>query len=66
MIILVIFTLVAIIISIILGIVAMNNINNCKNEEEKKVVKAKWQLICGLVGGSIILLIVAISFIVLI
>lgn len=66
MIILVIFTLVAIIISIILGIVAMNNINNCKNEEEKKVVKAKWQLICGLVGGSIILLIIAVSFIVLI
>lgn len=66
MIILIIFTLVAIIISITLGIVAINSINNCKNEEEKKVVKAKWQLICGLVGGSIILFIIAISFVILI
>ncbi len=36
--------------SIICGIIARNKINECQSKEEKGLVKAKWQLICGLLG----------------
>lgn len=40
---------------IVVGIYARKKIAECKTEEEKKSVKAKWQLICGLIGGSAII-----------
>ena len=43
------------ILSIAFSIIARKKISECSNEEEKKSVKAKWQLICGLLGASCIL-----------
>ena len=43
------------IVSIVCGVVARKKINECSSEQEKKSVKAKWQLICGLLGGACIL-----------
>lgn len=43
------------VITMVLGIVARNKIEECKTENEKKVVKAKWQLICGLMGITCII-----------
>lgn len=40
---------------IVAGIYARKKIAECETEEEKKSVKAKWQLICGLIGGSAII-----------
>ena len=40
---------------IIVGIYARKKIAECETEEEKKSVKAKWQLICGLIGASAII-----------
>ena len=36
--------------TICVGIYAQKKINECKSEEEKRITKAKWQLICGLLG----------------
>ena len=41
--------------SIFVGIYARRKIAECKTAEEKKLVKAKWQLICGLIGASAII-----------
>ena len=41
--------------SIFCGVIARKKINECKNKEEKKIVKSKWQLICGLLGLSAII-----------
>ena len=40
---------------IIVGMYARKKIAECKTEEEKKSVKTKWQLICGLIGASAII-----------
>lgn len=40
---------------IVAGIYARKKIAECEIEEEKKSVKAKWQLICGLIGASAII-----------
>lgn len=40
---------------IVAGIYARKKIAECETEEEKKSVKAKWQLICGLIGASAII-----------
>lgn len=40
---------------IVVGIYARKKIAECKTEEEKKSVKAKWQLICGLIGAFAII-----------
>lgn len=42
-------------ISIIFSVIARKNINNCKTEDEKRIVKARWQLICGLLGAACII-----------
>ena len=43
------------VVGIIVGIYARKKIAECETEEEKKSVKAKWQLICGLIGASAII-----------
>ena len=40
---------------IVCGVIARKKIAECKTEEEKKSVKAKWQLICGLLGLACII-----------
>ena len=40
---------------IVAGIYARKKIAECETEEEKKSVKAKWQLICGFIGASAII-----------
>ena len=40
---------------IVVGIYARKKIAECETEEEKKSVKVKWQLICGLIGASAII-----------
>ena len=40
---------------IVAGIYARKKIAECGTEEDKKSVKAKWQLICGLIGASAII-----------
>lgn len=40
---------------IVVGIYARKKIAECDTEEEKKSVKTKWQLICGLIGASAII-----------
>ena len=47
---------------IVAGIYARKKIAECKTEEEKKSVKAKWQLICGLIGGSAIIVVAILIF----
>lgn len=50
------------IVGIIVGIYARKKIAECETEEEKKSVKAKWQLICGLIGGSAIIVVAILIF----
>lgn len=38
------------------GYIARKKIAECNTEEEKKIVKAKWQLVCGLMGVACIIL----------
>ena len=40
---------------IVAGIYARKKIAECETEEEKKSVRAKWQIICGLIGASAII-----------
>lgn len=40
---------------IICGIIARKQIAKCEDEKEKKLVKERWQLICGLLGGACII-----------
>lgn len=47
---------------IVAGIYARKKIAECETEEEKKSVKAKWQLICGLIGGSAIIVVAILIF----
>lgn len=47
---------------IIVGMYARKKIAECETEEEKKSVKAKWQLICGLIGGSAIIVVAILIF----
>lgn len=51
-----IFIIILAVISIIFSVFARKNINNCKTEEEKRIVKARWQLICGLLGAACIII----------
>ena len=43
------------VITIVFGLIARNKIAECETEEQKKNVKAKWQLICGLMGIACII-----------
>ena len=43
------------VITMVFALIARNKIAECKTEEQKKTVKAKWQLICSLMGGACII-----------
>lgn len=42
------------VITMVFGLIARKKIAECETEE-KKIVKAKWQLICGLMGVACII-----------
>ena len=44
------------VITIVFGLIARNRIAECETEEQKKTIKAKWQLICGLMGVACIII----------
>ena len=50
------FIIIIAIVSIACSVVARKQINKCSTEKEQQSVKAKWQLICGLLGVSCILI----------
>ena len=52
------------IIGIVAGIYARKKITECNNEQERKLIKAKWQLICGLIGLACIIISSVLIFIV--
>ena len=43
------------VLATIFAVVARKKISECENETERRAVKAKWQLICGLMGGAVVL-----------
>ena len=43
------------VLTMVFGLIARNKIAGCETEEQKKTVKAKWQLICGLMGIACII-----------
>lgn len=53
------------ILSIGISLYARKKINECETEKERKEVKAKWQLICGLFGLACIICAVIIAFIII-
>lgn len=42
------------VLTVIFAVVARKKISECENEAERRAVKAKWQLICGLLGAACI------------
>ena len=46
------------VITICISIYARKKISECKSEEEKRITKAKWQLICGLLGMACVIVVV--------
>lgn len=50
-------------VALVFGIIARKKIDECKTEEEKRAVKAKWQLICGFLGAACIIILVVIIYI---
>lgn len=48
--------------SMIIGYYGRKKINECKSEQEKKVIKAKWQLISGLLGFACIIVVAVLIF----
>lgn len=48
--------------SMIIGCYGRKKINECESEQEKKAVKAKWQLISGLLGLACIILVAILIF----
>lgn len=43
------------VITMVFSLIARKEITECETEEQKKAVKAKWQLICGLMGIACII-----------
>ena len=42
--------------TMVFSYIARKKIEECDTEEEKKIVKTKWQIICGLMGVACIIL----------
>ena len=42
------------VLALIAAVVARKKIAACESESERRAVKAKWQLICGLLGAACI------------
>lgn len=49
-----IFLIIFTVLTIIFSVIARKKIAACESEEERRAVKVKWQLICGLMGGAVI------------
>lgn len=49
-------------LTMIFSVIARKKIAECKTEEERRIVKAKWQLICGLMGAAVIVCAAVIIF----
>ena len=43
------------VITMVFGLIARKKIAECETEEQKNAIKAKWQLICGLMGVACII-----------
>lgn len=48
--------MIIILLAIIVSIIARKKIRECENEEERRMVKAKWQFICANFGGAAVLM----------
>lgn len=57
-----IFIIAMVILTTVFSIIARKKIAECESEQERRAVKAKWQLICGLMGGALILGVAAMIF----
>lgn len=53
---------VLIIVALILGVIAHKKISECKTEEERRIVKAKWKLICALFGVAACIMLIVLIF----
>ena len=42
------------VLTVIFAVVARKKIDECESEQERRAVKARWQLICGLLGAACI------------
>ena len=42
------------VLALLAAVVARKKIAECESESERRAVKAKWQLICGLLGAACI------------
>lgn len=62
MIFLYIFLIVVAVASVIISYYGRKKINECESEQEKKAVKAKWQLISGLFGLACMIAVVILIF----
>ena len=43
------------VLTVIFAVIARRKIAACESETERRAVKAKWQLICGLLGAACII-----------
>lgn len=43
------------VLTVIFAVIARKKIAECESEQERRAVKAKWQLICGLMGAACII-----------
>lgn len=49
------FLTVFVVLTVIFAVVARKKIAACESESERRAVKAKWQLICGLMGAACVI-----------
>lgn len=56
------FILVMVIVGISVNVVSRKQIDRCTSENERKQVKAKWQLISGLIGIACFILAVIVAY----
>ena len=43
------------VLATIFAVIARKKIAECESESERRAVKAKWQLICGLLGAACVI-----------
>lgn len=50
------------VLSVVFSIYARKKIDECESEKERKIVKAKWQLITGLLGFDCLIGAIIVAF----
>lgn len=50
-------------IALVFTVIARKKIKGCKTDEERRLVKAKWQLICGLMGAACLIILSIVLYI---